>query len=146
LVYCDTLGVNFALCREIYPNLGCSVKISIFSLVYVSDYPNFSFTSHQLLFLGTNANSVIILNLSNSSKAHLITRSIDASRAVSDSDFSMLDLCPKINSDPYSQMEYSICRPLNQFFSVSAKYLMSEPNSQPRIDSDFKISRFAFSD
>jgi hypothetical protein len=26
---CDTLGVNFALCREIYPNLGCSVKISI---------------------------------------------------------------------------------------------------------------------
>jgi hypothetical protein len=26
---CDTLGVNFALCREIYPNLGCSVKIYI---------------------------------------------------------------------------------------------------------------------
>jgi hypothetical protein len=27
---CDTPGVNFALCREIYPNLGCLVKISIF--------------------------------------------------------------------------------------------------------------------
>jgi hypothetical protein len=26
---CDTPCVNFALCREIYPNLGCSVKISI---------------------------------------------------------------------------------------------------------------------
>jgi hypothetical protein len=26
---CDTPGVNFALCQEIYPNLGCSVKISI---------------------------------------------------------------------------------------------------------------------
>jgi hypothetical protein len=26
---CDTPGVNFVLCREIYPNLGCSVKISI---------------------------------------------------------------------------------------------------------------------
>jgi hypothetical protein len=26
---CDTPGVNFALCRDIYPNLGCSVKISI---------------------------------------------------------------------------------------------------------------------
>ena len=25
---CDTPGVNFTLCREIYPNLGCSVKIS----------------------------------------------------------------------------------------------------------------------
>jgi hypothetical protein len=25
---CDTQGVYFALCREIYPNLGCSVKIS----------------------------------------------------------------------------------------------------------------------
>ena len=27
---CDTPGVYFALCRESYPNLGCSVKISIF--------------------------------------------------------------------------------------------------------------------
>jgi hypothetical protein len=26
---CDTPGVYFTLCREIYPNLGCSVKISI---------------------------------------------------------------------------------------------------------------------
>jgi hypothetical protein len=26
---CDTPGVNFALCREINPNLICSVKISI---------------------------------------------------------------------------------------------------------------------
>jgi hypothetical protein len=29
MAQCDTLGVNFALCREICPNLGCSVKISI---------------------------------------------------------------------------------------------------------------------
>jgi hypothetical protein len=48
LCSCDTPGVSFVLRREIYPNLGCSVKISIFSLVYVSDYPNFSFTSHQI--------------------------------------------------------------------------------------------------
>jgi hypothetical protein len=27
--FCDTPGVYFALCREIYPSLGCSVKISI---------------------------------------------------------------------------------------------------------------------
>jgi hypothetical protein len=26
---CDTPGVNFVLCREIYPDLGCSVKIAI---------------------------------------------------------------------------------------------------------------------
>jgi hypothetical protein len=26
---CDTPGVYFMLCREIYPNLGCAVKISI---------------------------------------------------------------------------------------------------------------------
>ena len=26
---CDTPGVSFVLHREIYPNLGCSVKISI---------------------------------------------------------------------------------------------------------------------
>jgi hypothetical protein len=28
-VFSDTPGVYFVLCREIYPNLGCSVKISI---------------------------------------------------------------------------------------------------------------------
>jgi hypothetical protein len=35
--YCDTPGVYFALCREIYPNLGCSVKISI-SLSHLSPF------------------------------------------------------------------------------------------------------------
>jgi hypothetical protein len=45
---CDTPGVSFVLRRESYPNLGCSVKNSIFSLAYVSDYPNFSFTSHRI--------------------------------------------------------------------------------------------------
>jgi hypothetical protein len=50
----------------------------------------------KLLFLGTNANSMIILNLSNSSKARLIKRSTVASRAVSESDSSNLDRCPTI--------------------------------------------------
>jgi hypothetical protein len=43
---CDTPGVNFALCREIYPNLGCSVKISIsrsrMSLIIQIIYPHFT--------------------------------------------------------------------------------------------------------
>jgi hypothetical protein len=34
---CDTPGVSFVLCREIYPNLGCSVKISI-SLSHLSPF------------------------------------------------------------------------------------------------------------
>jgi hypothetical protein len=34
---CDTAGVYFMLCREIYPNLGCSVKISI-SLSHLSPF------------------------------------------------------------------------------------------------------------
>jgi hypothetical protein len=34
---CDTPGVYFVLCREIYPNLGCSVKISI-SLSHLSPF------------------------------------------------------------------------------------------------------------
>jgi hypothetical protein len=34
---CDTPGVYFSLCREIYPNLGCSVKISI-SLSHLSPF------------------------------------------------------------------------------------------------------------
>jgi hypothetical protein len=29
VAYCDTPGVSYVLCREINPNLGCSVKISI---------------------------------------------------------------------------------------------------------------------
>jgi hypothetical protein len=52
----------------------------------------------KLLFLGTNANSIIILNLSIPSKAHLIKRSTAASRAVSESNFSMFDRCPTILS------------------------------------------------
>jgi hypothetical protein len=43
---CDTPGVNFALCREIYTNLGCSVKISIsrsrMSLIFQIIYPHFT--------------------------------------------------------------------------------------------------------
>jgi hypothetical protein len=78
---CDTPGVYFALYREIYPNLRCSVKISI-SLSYLSPFikllmnvsPNlelFDLKNSQiwsllkLLFLGANANSKfnIILQL-----------------------------------------------------------------------------------
>jgi hypothetical protein len=72
---CDTPGVYFALCREIYPNLGCSVKISI-SLSHLSSFikllmnvsPNlelFDLKNNQiwsllkLLFLGANANSKV---------------------------------------------------------------------------------------
>jgi hypothetical protein len=43
-----------------------------------------------------------------SSKAHLIKRSTVASRAVSESNFSMFDLCPKINLSLYSQTKCSV--------------------------------------
>ena len=36
-LWCDTPGVYFVLCRETYPNLGCSVKISI-SLSHISPF------------------------------------------------------------------------------------------------------------
>jgi hypothetical protein len=68
---CDTPGVYFVLWREIYPNLGCSVKFSI-SLSHLSSY---SWMFHQiwnlfdlkngsllkLLFLEANANSKVSL-------------------------------------------------------------------------------------
>jgi hypothetical protein len=77
---CDTPGVCFVLRREIYPNLGCSVKIFYFSIVSISDYPDYSLTFHRirsssvsrkgriwslwkLLFLGVNANSLTNLDL-----------------------------------------------------------------------------------
>jgi hypothetical protein len=86
-----------------------SWKFTEFGVIRSRETTNFG-SVLKLLFLGTNANSIIILNLSNSSKAHLIKRSTAASRAVSDSDFSMFDLCPKINPTPYFQTECSICR------------------------------------
>jgi hypothetical protein len=46
--HCDTPGVSFVLGREIYPNLGCSVKIFYFPIVSLSDYPNYSFTFHRI--------------------------------------------------------------------------------------------------
>jgi hypothetical protein len=74
---CDTPGVYFALCREIYPNLECSVKISI-SLSHLSPFikllmnvsPNwelFALKNSQiwsllkLLFLKANTNSKVNL-------------------------------------------------------------------------------------
>jgi hypothetical protein len=77
---CDTPGVYFALCRKIYLNLGCSVKIPMLARVclWISrlfilislNSELFSLTEGQiwsllkkLLSLGTNANSVINLDL-----------------------------------------------------------------------------------
>ena len=76
---CDTPGVSFVLRREIYPNLGCSVKISIsrsrMSLIIQiihSRFTEFRVTqSHRrpiwsllkLLILDTNTNSMIHLEL-----------------------------------------------------------------------------------
>jgi hypothetical protein len=76
---CDTPGVYFVLCREIYPKLWCSVKNSISRsrlspiiklLVKVSPIPDFIRSPEgqiwsllKLLFLGTNANSIIHLDL-----------------------------------------------------------------------------------
>jgi hypothetical protein len=74
---CDTPGVSFVLCWEIYLNLGCSVKISI-SLSHLSPFikllmnvsPNlelFDLKNSQiwsllkLLFLETNTNSKVNL-------------------------------------------------------------------------------------
>jgi hypothetical protein len=78
-VWCDTPGVYFALCREMNPNLGCSVKISIsrscMSLIIQiihSRFTEFGVTqSHRrpilepvkTFILGTDANSKIILEL-----------------------------------------------------------------------------------
>jgi hypothetical protein len=76
---CDTPGVNFGLCREIYPNLGCSVKISItrshmFLIIQTirTHFIEFGVTqSHRrpnlepvkTFVLGTNANTIIHLDL-----------------------------------------------------------------------------------
>jgi hypothetical protein len=78
-ISCDTPGVYFALCREINPNLGCSVKISIsrsclslFIRLSLGSSPNSELIDrekHPILervktfILGTNANSIVNLEL-----------------------------------------------------------------------------------
>jgi hypothetical protein len=72
---CDTPGVSFVLCREIYLNLGCSVKISILARVclwlsglFIHISPSlelFNLKNNQIwsmlktFILDANANSVI---------------------------------------------------------------------------------------
>jgi hypothetical protein len=79
LARCDTPGVSFMLCREICSNLGRSVKISIslshlspFIKLIVNTSPNSElfdldecriWSLLKLLFLGTNANSIVNLYL-----------------------------------------------------------------------------------
>jgi hypothetical protein len=116
---CDTPGVYFVLCQEIYPNLGCSVKISI-SRSHLSPFIKLLMNVSPSLELFDLKNNQIwsLLKLlfsarmqtheSISSKAHLIKRSTVASRAVSESNFSMFDLCPKINLSLYSQTKCSV--------------------------------------
>jgi hypothetical protein len=78
-VYCDTPGVYFALCQEINPNLGCSVKISIsrsclslFIRLSLGSSPNSELIDREkqpilervkTFILGTNANSIVNLEL-----------------------------------------------------------------------------------
>jgi hypothetical protein len=76
---CDTPGVSFVLRREICPNLGCSVKISIsrspMSLIIQIIHSRFTefgvIQSHKrpnsepvkTFILGTNSNSIVNLEL-----------------------------------------------------------------------------------
>jgi hypothetical protein len=76
---CDTPGVSFVLCREIYPNLECSVKISIsrscMSLIIQIIHSHFTkfgviqsrrrsiLEPVKTFILGGNANSLVDLDL-----------------------------------------------------------------------------------
>jgi hypothetical protein len=150
---CDTPGVTFALCREINPNLGCSVKISI-SRSCLSLFIKLSLGSSlnsELFDLEKQTISECVKTFYLSErmqtrrsfsnyKSHLKFIKSNSRRLLSDLSlnpiFSMFDLCPKIYPTPYSQTECLICRhQIN--LSDSAKYLMCEPNSKSRIDSDF---------
>jgi hypothetical protein len=47
---CDTPGVYFTLCQKIYPNLGCSVKISIsFTFISIYQVTHESFTKFGII-------------------------------------------------------------------------------------------------
>jgi hypothetical protein len=107
---CDTPGVYFVLCQEIFPKLGSSMEISIsrsclsrFIKLLMKVSPNlelFDLKNSQiwslikLLFLETNVNSNVKLVLSISSKVHLSKLLTVVIRYVSESDFLIFGLCP----------------------------------------------------
>ena len=52
--------------------------------------------------------------------------------------FSMFDLCPKIYPSPYSQTEYSVCRPLINFYPIRLNISVSNPISKSTSAAIFK--------
>ena len=110
---CDTPGVYFALCREINPNLGCSVKISIsrsclslFIRLSLGSSPNSELIDREKQpslervktfnsWHGCKTRYSISIYKSRL-KLILIKRSTVDGRAVSESNFSMFDRCPTI--------------------------------------------------
>jgi hypothetical protein len=92
----------------------------------------------KLLSLGTNADLKIILDY----KSHLKFIKSNSRRLLSDLSPNPI---PRTSidvrlfySDPYSQTEYSICRPLNQFYPFRPNILCSNRTQNPVSTAIFK--------
>ena len=145
---CDTPGVSFVLRREICPNLGCSVKISIsrpclslisqtirthiteFGVIQSHKRPN---SEPAKTFISRNEcrleNHSRIINLIWSS----LNQTLDGcylvwARVWFLEHWSMSDY---FNLSPYSQTEYSVYRPLINSYSTQPSIFVSKPNSKP---------------
>jgi hypothetical protein len=59
------------------------------------------------------------------------------------SNFSILDLCPKINLSSYSQAESPMRCPLVNSYPTRLNIFVSDPNSKINIGNDFLLIRFA---
>jgi hypothetical protein len=110
---CDTPGVSFGLCQKNFPNLGCSVKISIsrscLSLsirLSLGSSPNSELIDREKQPISERVKNFYlskrmqtrwsVSNYKSRLKLILIKRSTVAGRAVSESNFSMFDRRPTI--------------------------------------------------
>jgi hypothetical protein len=110
--WCDTPDVYFVLCQEIYPNLGCSMKISISRLhlspfikllmnvlinLELFDLKNSQIWSLLKLFCFLKQTQIRKSISSHNSRQDSFTRTLDSCyviQSVSESVFSIVGLCP----------------------------------------------------
>jgi hypothetical protein len=119
---CDTPGVYFVLCREIYPNLGCSVKISI-SRLYLSPFIKLLMNVSPNLELFDLKNNQIwsLLKLFFSRSKCKFESQSRLATPVQTLLFGLLtvvmlsELCPNL----HSPAEYLLCQPLIIFMQIS---------------------------
>jgi hypothetical protein len=154
LCNCDTPCVNFTLCREIYPNLGCLVKISIsrscLSLsirLSLGSSPNSELIDREKQPILERVKTFISWNECRLEDHSQIINLIWSSLNQTLDDYYLIWariqflelrlMFDYFNPNPHSQKKYSVCRPRIKSYSTQLNTSVSNPISKINIGDDF---------